>query len=288
MLLLLGPPLGRWLAGCQRPALRMLLQRRPGCQQRACFDVSSLMYLLRLRCSADGKLLLASASQDKNVRVWVVQQQQDQQQQAAGQPGGGANGATAAASLAASLTRYAPRPLIWAGQHTFAATLEAVLIGHEDWVHSVAWQPRVPQPDGSGGSSQPPCLLSASMDRTMMLWRPDQATGAHGCMDAWCRCCCSAGLKATLNACSVVLYLSCLHCCPIRAVRSSVRISPVAHAVKVSARVQQQGAHGSPACRHLGYSVGQPQLALTLMAAHTFIHWLSRPQHQPAHLLGLV
>ncbi len=125
---------------------------------------------------ADGKLLLASASQAKNVRVWAVSQQQEQQEP--GQPRSSANGGAVAASLAASLTRYAPRPLIRAGQHTYAATLEAVLIGHEDWVHSVAWHPRVQQPDGSG-SSQPPCLLSASMDRTMMLWRPDQATGAH-------------------------------------------------------------------------------------------------------------
>ena len=35
-------------------------------------------------------------------------------------------------------------------------------------MHSVDWEPR---PDD--GSPAPPCLLCASMDRTMMLWRPD-------------------------------------------------------------------------------------------------------------------
>ena len=49
-------------------------------------------------------------------------------------------------------------------------------MGHEDWVHSVAWQP--PGSLQEGVPKQPLCVLSASMDRTMMLWRPDAATGA--------------------------------------------------------------------------------------------------------------
>lgn len=99
--------------------------------------------------------------------------------------------------------RFAPRPRIQAGGITFAAALESVLVGHEDWVHAVAWQP-LPRPppeaqslpssdrgragdggvggscgegSGEGRSGDRPCLLSASMDRTMMLWRPDAATG---------------------------------------------------------------------------------------------------------------
>ena len=49
-------------------------------------------------------------------------------------------------------------------------------MGHEDWVFSAAWQPQTGQP---GGDAAPvvPCLLSASMDRTMMLWRPEASTG---------------------------------------------------------------------------------------------------------------
>jgi hypothetical protein len=85
---------------------------------------------------------------------------------------------------APSLTRYAPKPLIRAGQHSYAATLEALLVGHEDWVHSVSWHPRVPAPSGGGATTQPACLLSASMDRTMVLWRPDAATGDQGSGEA--------------------------------------------------------------------------------------------------------
>ena len=50
--------------------------------------------------------------------------------------------------------------------------MEAVLIGHEDWVHSVAWQPR-PAAEAGANAPRRPCLLSASMDRTMALWRPE-------------------------------------------------------------------------------------------------------------------
>eukprot|EP00983_Pelagomonas_calceolata_P129633 1161623-Pelagomonas_calceolata.AAC.11 len=90
---------------------------------------------------------------------------------------------------------------------SYTASLEALLIGHEDWVHSVCWQPELhhhPQqqqpglPHSSSSSSSTDgvaagstalaqgsssawggaatersaaCLLTASMDRTMVLWK---------------------------------------------------------------------------------------------------------------------
>ena len=74
--------------------------------------------------------------------------------------------------------RYAPRPELKLGEGTWSAALEALLVGHEDWVHGLAWQP--PPSQKASHTSRPdpkPTLLSASMDRTMMLWRPDIATG---------------------------------------------------------------------------------------------------------------
>ncbi|OWF40684.1 Elongator complex protein 2 [Mizuhopecten yessoensis] len=60
------------------------------------------------------------------------------------------------------------------GPMTFALSLDSVLSGHENWIYSVRWQP--PKITDSG-YQQPMRLLSASMDKTMILWKPDQDTG---------------------------------------------------------------------------------------------------------------
>ena len=84
--------------------------------------------------------------------------------------------------------RYAPKPQFSTPKGQYTAFLEALLVGHEDWVHSVQWQPPQPphSPPKDPQPAQPLCLLSTSMDRTMMLWRPDSATGlilsSHVCL----------------------------------------------------------------------------------------------------------
>ena len=52
--------------------------------------------------------------------------------------------------------------------------LNAMLIGHEDWVCGVSWQPRQLK---DGKWHQPKCLISASMDKSMMVWKPEKETG---------------------------------------------------------------------------------------------------------------
>uniref|UniRef100_A0A673TP76 Elongator complex protein 2 n=1 Tax=Suricata suricatta TaxID=37032 RepID=A0A673TP76_SURSU len=55
-----------------------------------------------------------------------------------------------------------------------AVTLETVLAGHENWVNAVHWQPPFYK---DGLLQQPMRLLSASMDKTMILWAPDEESG---------------------------------------------------------------------------------------------------------------
>lgn len=49
-----------------------------------------------------------------------------------------------------------------------------MLAGHENWVNAVHWQPVFYK---DGVLQQPMRLLSASMDKTMILWAPDEESG---------------------------------------------------------------------------------------------------------------
>ncbi|ETE68920.1 Elongator complex protein 2, partial [Ophiophagus hannah] len=57
---------------------------------------------------------------------------------------------------------------------SFAVTLDSVLAGHENWVYGVHWQPPYFK---DGRMEQPMRLLSASMDKTVILWSPDDESG---------------------------------------------------------------------------------------------------------------
>ncbi|XP_069769740.1 elongator complex protein 2 [Narcine bancroftii] len=54
---------------------------------------------------------------------------------------------------------------------TYAVTLETVLSGHENWVYGLHWHPPIYK---NGRLEQPLSLLSASMDKTMILWALDE------------------------------------------------------------------------------------------------------------------
>ncbi|KAI4879565.1 hypothetical protein NFI96_012594 [Prochilodus magdalenae] len=105
----------------------------------------------------DGELLLASCSQDCLIRVWrlVVK--------CAPQP-----------EMPAEGILRMKEDVFEVKGHVYAVTLETVLAGHENWVYGIHWQP----PVNKGGSvEQPLSLLSASMDKTMILWGPEDASG---------------------------------------------------------------------------------------------------------------
>jgi elongator complex protein 2 len=49
--------------------------------------------------------------------------------------------------------------------------LDALLTGHEEWIHSLHWHPPIINNDSI---HQPMRLLTSSMDRTMMIWAPSE------------------------------------------------------------------------------------------------------------------
>ncbi|GIM15503.1 hypothetical protein Vretimale_18281 [Volvox reticuliferus] len=153
--------------------------------------------------AAGPQLLLASVSQDRYGRIWKLQPE----------PLRGAAAAAAVSvehenSLTALIQRYAPKPHVDTTKTRYVATCEALLIGHEDWVHGLQWAPTPPSPTPPSSSSPEArvgetaaaaaaaatvaaangegaaaavqqrvhtrataALLTASMDRTMIIWR---------------------------------------------------------------------------------------------------------------------
>lgn len=106
--------------------------------------------------------MLVSSSQDKVIRIWKLV--------LVGDVGSWRREIT--------LASYIEGPVFVSGTFTYQISVESVLIGHEDWVYSVEWQPPVIDSiDGRLINHQPLSILSASMDKTMMIWRPEKKTG---------------------------------------------------------------------------------------------------------------
>ncbi|KAH8881510.1 WD domain-containing protein [Thozetella sp. PMI_491] len=105
----------------------------------------------------EGDLLLASASQDKYIRLWRVHQ----------------GTALSALNLDAMSSMGALLPgnklhKMKAGGKDYCVIFEALLLGHEDWVYSAKWSRT------AAGKLQ---LLSASADNSLSIWEADPDSG---------------------------------------------------------------------------------------------------------------
>jgi elongator complex protein 2 len=92
--------------------------------------------------------------------------------------------------MTAYLTSFALKHTFQLAGRAFEAAITTTLVGHEDWVHAVAWAPPAAVDStgrsGGGGSDggRPPKLLSAGMDRSMMLWALDAGGSIWMCEEA--------------------------------------------------------------------------------------------------------
>ena len=109
----------------------------------------------------DADLLLASASQDKYVRLWRFHRNDDD---VASEPKllDQTNGVATFEQTLTSKIQTVEVADAW-----YSITCEALLLGHEDWVYTASWNPQA-------GSVQ---LLTASADNSLTIWEPDPASG---------------------------------------------------------------------------------------------------------------
>lgn len=112
--------------------------------------------------SPDSDLLLASASQDKYIRIWRVHQGKELPALAAegSDPSSGAFMPGKSPSNKAHWLKISDQD--------FSVTFEALLLGHEDWIYSAKWHSQ------ADGKLQ---LLSASADNSLAIWEADPGSG---------------------------------------------------------------------------------------------------------------
>ncbi|CAE7034220.1 hypothetical protein P3342_007261 [Pyrenophora teres f. teres] len=109
-------------------------------------------------------LLLASASQDKYIRLWRLHRGDELP------AASGALNDPALGGLGKSLSNKAH----WISSVTskYSITFEALLLGHEDWIYQAAWRHR-------DGKLQ---LLTTSEDNSLAIWESDPNSGVWVCI----------------------------------------------------------------------------------------------------------
>ncbi|KAI1812887.1 elongator complex protein [Poronia punctata] len=108
-------------------------------------------------------LILASASQDKYIRLWRFHRGTEL-------PAAMADGADP--SLGAYLPGKSPSNKahrLKAAGRDYTVTFEALLLGHDDWIYSAKWF--------ASRTTGKPQLLSTSADNTLAIWEADPSSG---------------------------------------------------------------------------------------------------------------
>lgn len=109
-------------------------------------------------------LLLASASQDKYIRLWRLHEGEELPAASS------ALNDPALGVLGKSLSNKAHR--FESETSKYSITFEALLLGHEDWIYTASWRHR-------SGKLQ---LLSTSEDNSLSIWEADPSSGVWVCI----------------------------------------------------------------------------------------------------------
>lgn len=126
--------------------------------------IRSLDFTTEDPSSPSSDLLLASASQDKYIRLWRIHQGTELPAQAAT-----ASDPTIGAYLPGRSPANKAHRFTSAGA-AYSVTFESLLFNHDDWIYSAKW--RLPSP-----TDPTLALLSTSADNSLAIWAPDPSTG---------------------------------------------------------------------------------------------------------------
>ncbi|KAJ3357557.1 Elongator subunit elp2 [Entophlyctis luteolus] len=139
----------------------------------------------------DGDVMLASASQDKYVRLWKVSEASsekagnsslDSQDSSNSQQNQKSDfddaiemlealvGEDSEGGMQLSTKAHIIEVLVGENKRKFTVMFDALLIGHEDWVHSVTWAPPIVEDNQYVQKLE---IISASADKSVSIWRPD-------------------------------------------------------------------------------------------------------------------
>lgn len=105
-------------------------------------------------------LILASASQDKYIRLWRITESTTKPS---------SNKEDLLQSFEQALSNKAYE--LEVSQTTYLLTFEALLLGHEDWIYTISWRL----------SDKGLQLLSASADNSVAIWESEQSSGVWVC-----------------------------------------------------------------------------------------------------------
>lgn len=124
--------------------------------------IRSLDFALEKLSDSSSDLLLASASQDKYIRLWRFHQGKT----LPAAPAAGADPSLGAYLPGKSPSNKAHRFQTTAGED-FSVTFEALLLGHDDWIYTAKWHSQHDKLQ----------LLSASADNSLSIWEADPSSG---------------------------------------------------------------------------------------------------------------
>ena len=110
--------------------------------------------------TSNGDLMLASASQDKYIRLWRITKFKENVP---------SDEDSLIEAFEQSLSNKAHKLAV--SHCLYTITFEALLLGHEDWIYSIAWHQ----------DNDHIQLLSTSADNSLAIWQPEESSGIWVC-----------------------------------------------------------------------------------------------------------